>query len=139
MSGCTSCGILYYCSKTCWRAHLDVHEQGGECALLRGLYPRLMAEYYTMGVGSCSASAGDGGCGGACSTVVMPGDEALYWAQSTGEPRMLEFQSLLFSAIVVAHMRRAGHQTHCAAAADDATAPVVAALCCQVWFSFDRS
>ncbi|CBZ27228.1 conserved hypothetical protein [Leishmania mexicana MHOM/GT/2001/U1103] len=115
MSGCAGCGVLCYCSEACWRAHRDEHEQSGECALVRSLYPRLMAAYYTMGVASSSVSAG-----GASGTAVMPGDEPLHWARSTSEPRMLEFQSLLFSAIVVARACRAGYQARCAATAEDA-------------------
>ncbi|CAG9574258.1 conserved hypothetical protein [Leishmania major strain Friedlin] len=127
MSGCAGCGVLCFCSEACWRAHRDEHEQSGECALLRSLYPRLMAAYYTMGVVSSSASTG-----GACSTVVMPGDEPLHWARSTSEPRMLEFQSLLFSAIVVARACRAGYQARCAAAAEDAAVRLEGGVAAQV-------
>ncbi|CAJ1988971.1 SET22 [Leishmania donovani] len=127
MSGCTGCGVLCFCSEVCWRAHRDEHEQSGECALLRSLYPRLMAAYYTMGVASSSASAG-----GASSTVVMPGDEPLHWARSTSEPRMLEFQSLLFSAIVVARVCRTGYQARCAATAEDAAVHSEGGVAAQV-------
>ncbi|KAG5504403.1 hypothetical protein JKF63_04854 [Porcisia hertigi] len=125
MSGCVGCGVLCYCSEACWRAYRDEHEHSGECAVLRGLYPRLMAEYYAMGVTSSSASAGHRGrAGGATSsTVVMPGEEPLHWARSTSEPRMLEFQALLFNAVVITRAYRDGYLTHFNPTAEDAAVP----------------
>ncbi|KAG5478886.1 hypothetical protein CUR178_05467 [Leishmania enriettii] len=118
MSGCSSCGVLCYCSEACWRAYREGHEQSGECAVLRGLYPRLMAEYYAMGAASSCAGVGHGsGASSAPSLAALPGDEPLHWARSTSESRMLEFQSLLFSAIVATRAYGAGYQSNLATAA----------------------
>lgn len=107
MAGCTGCGVLCYCSHACWRAHRATHVDSGECAVLRALYPRLMAEYYA------TAAAAPG-----AASAVMPGDEALHWTSSTSEPRMLEFQSLLFSAVVLARLTQEGYMGHCAVASE---------------------
>ncbi|KAG5478687.1 hypothetical protein LSCM1_06091 [Leishmania martiniquensis] len=120
MSGCSGCWVLCYCSEACWQAYRVEHEQSGECAVLRGLYPRLMTEYYSMGAANVSGGACHGGCAaGAPSAAAMPGNEPLHWARSTSEPRMLEFQSLLFSVIVVARACRAGYQSHFTAIGED--------------------
>ncbi|KAG5478475.1 hypothetical protein LSCM4_04708 [Leishmania orientalis] len=126
MSGCGGCGVLCYCSEACWRAYREEHEQSGECAVLRGLYPRLMAEYYAMGAASCSAGVGHGsGASRAPSPTALPGDEPLHWARSTSAPRMLEFQSLLFTAIVATRAYCAGYQSNLAATAEDAAGRAV--------------
>ena len=106
MSGCSGCGVLCYCSEACWHAYRTQHEESGECAVLRGLYPRLMSEYYSTGTGTgVSAVTAQG-------AVVLPGDEPLHWTRSSSEAKMLEFQSLLFSAIVLARACRAGYASH---------------------------
>ncbi|KAK7194299.1 SET domain containing protein [Novymonas esmeraldas] len=116
MSGCSRCGVLCYCSEACWRAHREVHEGSGECAVLRRLYPRLMDEYY-------AASA-------AAAVTAMPGDEPLHWSRSTSEPHVLECQMLLFAALVIMRVCAAGYQTRCAmtvSVADAATGDAAAA------------
>ncbi|KPA83972.1 hypothetical protein ABB37_02116 [Leptomonas pyrrhocoris] len=110
MSGCSGCGVLCYCSEYCWRAHHAQHVESGECAVLRGLYPRLMSEYYSTGVG---AGRGAGLSTVTVSgTVLLPGDEPLHWARSSSEQKMLEFQSLLFSAVMLTRACRDGYAAH---------------------------
>ncbi|KPI87898.1 hypothetical protein ABL78_3008 [Leptomonas seymouri] len=105
MSGCSGCGVLCYCSESCWRAHHTQHVESGECAVLRGIYPRLMSEYYSTGAGLSAVTAQG--------AVLLPGDEPLHWTRSSSEQKMLEFQSLLFTAVVLARVCRSGYQGHC--------------------------
>lgn len=124
MSGCTGCGVLCYCSAACWRAHHTSHVESGECAVLRGLYPRLMSEYYSTGVGGGASGAGGVSAALEQGGVVLPGDEALHWSRSSSEAKMLEFQSLLFGAVVLARAARAGYASHFCATPSSATTAV---------------
>jgi hypothetical protein len=116
--GCSGCGVLCYCSQSCWRAHYTQHVESGECAVLRGLYPRLMSEYYSTASGAGAAAAAMLPAVSAQGSVILPGDEPLHWTRSSSESKMLEFQSLLFSALVLARACRSGYQSHFQAIAE---------------------